>query len=108
MKDASMSSVVLAALSAKDALTNDEFFVGRGLAVQGCVGLGKQLKLVWVWGPHRTGKSSLAERLGRDFVRRDPTARVVRIDASDVADFEDLLKVVVHRIDGGIGGADCR
>lgn len=88
-------------LASKDGLRDGRLFVGRRRQLSLCAGLGTTASAIWIWGPRRIGKTSLADELERQFAARFPEGRRARVDASTLHDIDDLLGAIVAQCASG-------
>ncbi|WP_437980758.1 hypothetical protein [Sorangium sp. So ce117] len=92
--DSDAALEVLSRLSVRDRMTEFCYFVGRQQTIHSLIGCAmgpSKRSAVWIHGPRRLGKSSLAARLAS--IAETNGTLVVWVDAGDIAsnDFEGLL-----------------
>lgn len=100
----------LAALSVRDGLGDDRFFVGRAELLDHLAGCytGQQRTCAWLYGPRRIGKTSVAKEVARRAERTG--TKVLFVDAMDVrpASLEALIRRVIGSNGAGHQSGDER
>jgi len=87
-------------LGVKQGMTDDRYFVGREelLSSISCCASGEQRTPVWIYGPRRIGKTSIANAVSRKAKKENTT--VIYLDTSDLPSdsIEGVLERSVSRV----------
>jgi hypothetical protein len=83
-------------LGSRNGVEDPRHFTGRQGELLACAGLGETTKVVWVFGPRRSGKTAFAQQLCRTVAAQHLGSRVLSIDASNVKTFDELLEAVLR------------
>lgn len=86
------------ALAVRDAVEDERILFPRRRIMAALAGVGFVSKSVWLWGPRRSGKSTVARRLARKSATDGLQVEIC--DATSVTTFDAFMEWALMRLDG--------